>query len=725
MADSRVRALLIGRASGSVRLWASVLAVLAAAGLLGTALGQGSAGDERAVPEVLQFSAEISDLNSLIAWVTVSLSGEARVQIEYGNEGAGRFRTRLSEPAVNHYIPVVRLRAESAYLYAIGVEGPDGEVVFRAGDEGEFTTRALPEPLQTHSHRVSGRSTQQLILGDFQLHLVFWDDDGRIVWYYEVPENTPGIGAIKQTPEGILRWEAWRCCLREVSPLAMQVGEIAFDAEQEPFTPHHDYWVLDDGRIVSLAEGNVEFANPADPEGDPVRVTTDAIVAWDPASGNSERVWEALDVWEVDLPGSDEEEDSWEWQVGWDDPSYRWMHVNSIQIRPRGNVILSIRNQRKIVSLSPDLQEIEWELGGVGSDFAFPDPSDQFYAQHAATELPNGNILTFDNGYLRPEAEGGQYSRALELRLDEQTGTAVKAWEHRADPDLFVSHFGSAYRLRNGNTLVNYGVTPQATDVLWDEQTPILLIEADEAGGEVFRLETWGLVAPARYRVYGDIDSIMGEVRLPSPERPQPGGACSMDDALCVHTIPQRPADSEGQGAAEIERAFTLDGTRFRLPDGGAIHKLNLGSLPLDGDGRTVEPMRLCLPVDGSAPVAMLARYSATGGRWELLQGATGDPDGGSICGLVDRSGRYAAVEAEALGAGLDAARGDSSAVWRAGTATTASKLLGALAGEGVRALYWHNGATWQGFATLAGGTLVPGARDFAIEPGMRLWLGD
>ena len=704
----------------SARAWVPALAVLAAAGLLGTALGQ-DAGDDQAAPEVLQFSAEISDLNSLIAWVTVSLSGEARVQIEYGNEGAGRFRTRLSEPAVNHYIPVARLRAETAYQYAIGVEGPDGEVVFRADDEGEFTTRALPELLQRHSHQASGRSTQQLILGDFQLHLVFWDDDGRIVWYYEAPEQTPGIGAVKQTPEGNLRWEAWRCCLREVSPLAMQVGEIAFDAEQEPFIPHHDYWVLDDGRILSLAEGSVEFANPADPEGDPVRVTTDAIVAWDPASGNPERVWEALDVWEVDLPGPDEEEASWEWQVGWDENHFRWMHVNSIQIRPRGNVILSIRNQRKIVSLSPDLQAIEWELGGVGGDFAFPDPSDQFYAQHAATELPNGNILTFDNGFLRPEAEGGQYSRALELRLDEQAGTAVKAWEHRADPDLFVSHFGSAYRLRNGNTLVNYGVTPQATDVHWDEQTPILLIEADEAGDEVFRLETWGAIAPSRYRAYGDIDSIMGEVRLPSAERPEPGGACSADEALCVRTIPQPPADS---AEAEIERSSAGDGARFRLPAGGAIHGLNLGSLPLDREGRTFEPMRLCLPTGGSAPVAMPARYSAADGRWELLQGAAGDP-GGGICGLVDRSGRYALLETDSLGAGLDAVRAGSPAIWRAGTMTTASELLGALAGEGVRALYRRDGAGWRGYAALPSGRLVPGARDFPIEPGANLWLGN
>ena len=705
----------------SLRRLAPALAILAAICFLGgTALGQEGAGDEAGAPEVVQFRAEISDVNALIAWVTVSLSDEARVQIEYWNEGAGRFRAPLSEPAVNHYLPVVRLRAGTTYEYSIGVEGPEGEIAFRAGDGGEFTTRELPEALGRYSHRVEGRSTQQLILGDFMLHLVFWDDDGQIVWYYSVPEGTQGIGAIKRTADGNLRWEAWRCCLREVSPTAEQVGEIIYDIEQEQSSPHHDYWVLDDGRILSITEENVEVADPANAEGDPITVVTDVLLAWDPVSGSSERVWEAVDAWEIELPDMD----SWEWQVAWGESQFRWTHANSMQIRPRGNVILSLRSQRKIVSLSPDLQTVEWELGGIGSDFSFPEPSDQFYAQHAATELPNGNILMFDNGNLRPEAEGGNYSRALELRLDKDAGTAVKAWEHRTDPDLFVSRFGSAYRLRNGNTLVNYGITLQATETEWLEQTPIVLVEADETGGEVFRMETWDFNAPSRYRTYGDIDSIMGEVRLPSLERPQPGTACMGDeDDLCVQTIPQPPADP---GAVALERSFRRDGALFRLPAGRAVHKLNLGSQPLDDAGRTAEPMRLCLPEAGSGPVAMLARYSAEDGQWELLQGAksaTGDSEGG-VCGLTDRSGRYAVVETEMLSAGLDGTRANSSAIWRAGSTTSAAELLGGLANSGVRALYWHDGAAWRGYAAPIDGEPVPGAEDFEIRPGAMLWLG-
>ena len=76
------------------------------------------------------------------------------------------------------------------------------------------------------------------------------------------------------------------------------------------------------------------------------------------------------------------------------------------------------------------------------------------------------------------------------------------------------------------------------------------------------------------------------------------------------------------------------------------------------------------------------------------------------------------------LSAGLDGARVNSPAIWRAGSTTTASELLGALADGGVQALYWHDRAAWQGYAAPIDGEPLPGARDFEIRPGAMLWLG-
>ena len=141
--------------------------------------------------------------------------------------------------------------------------------------------------------------------------------------------------------------------------------------------------------------------------------------------------------------------------------------------------------------------------------------------QHTASELPNGNILVFDNRAKLPEEEGGKrYSRALELRLDFDAKTAVKAWEFSPEPRMYSRILSSAYRLDNGNTLVNFGTSPDLANI------PIAIAEAYARGREVFRLESIDPPlsevldkGPERCRAYPGPKSIMGETMLRAPRR--------------------------------------------------------------------------------------------------------------------------------------------------------------------------------------------------------------
>ena len=141
---------------------------------------------------------------------------------------------------------------------------------------------------------------------------------------------------------------------------------------------------------------------------------------------------------------------------------------------------MSNRHLNQIIAIKPDFSGVDWKLGGVGSDFTFPNPSDQFYHQHDVKMLPNGDILLFDNGQSRPDDQGGQYSRAEELKLDFTTMQATKVWEYRNVPDLFSSAVGSAVRLSNGNTVVDFGVDPVTED-----PSIFTVVEADPNGNPV------------------------------------------------------------------------------------------------------------------------------------------------------------------------------------------------------------------------------------------------
>jgi hypothetical protein len=101
--------------------------------------------------------------------------------------------------------------------------------------------------------------------------------------------------------------------------------------------------------------------------------------------------------------------------------------------------------------------------------------------------LENGNLLLFDNGNGRPAAEGGQYTRALELALDWRTMTAAKVWEYRHQVGAsggvpvykYSDRVGAAQRLENGNTIVWFGADINPTTLAPKNPQTYTLVEAD------------------------------------------------------------------------------------------------------------------------------------------------------------------------------------------------------------------------------------------------------
>ena len=345
-----------------------------------------------------------------------------------------------------------------------------------------------------------------MILADYRrgnawAHFVH-DETGGVVWYNLEP-RTHYLAPVDRLPGGNLIFLDGGH-LTEMTPLGETVNRFKPGGEWA----HHDVTVLDDGRVIFPSRKRLVLDDSANGGSEETTTTTTFLVdnlrVWDPESGRVEQVWDSNAAWDVL------------------DPNQRvrarrngpvdWTHLNSVSTGPRGNFIVSFRARNQVISLSPDFRTIEWQLGGPDSDYEFPNPADRFYGQHTAAQLANGNVLVFDNGWTRPAAEGGEYSRALELRLDATAGTAVKVWEYRPDPDIYSRGRGSAYRLRNGNTLARFSVRERLT-----------IVEVDAAGNEVFRLEHLSRYEPRlkSYRAYGGFTSIMGETMLRPPAAAQ------------------------------------------------------------------------------------------------------------------------------------------------------------------------------------------------------------
>ena len=149
-------------------------------------------------------------------------------------------------------------------------------------------------------------------------------------------------------------------------------------------------------------------------------------------------------------------------------------HANSIWVMDDGNYLLSSRDLSQAIKIDPVTGYMIWRLGGKKGEFTFVnDPLNGFTCQHGVRELPNGDIILFDDG----DGHMPQQSRAVEYALDLDQMTATLVWTATADPPLYTYVLGYAQRLQNGNTLITYGVALQVQEVdpdgnlLWDLTT--------------------------------------------------------------------------------------------------------------------------------------------------------------------------------------------------------------------------------------------------------------
>jgi arylsulfotransferase ASST len=171
-----------------------------------------------------------------------------------------------------------------------------------------------------------------------------------------------------------------------------------------------------------------------------------------------------------------------------------YVHGNSIDVDPDGNLILSSRHMNEITKISRATGDILWRLGGRNNQFTFINEPIAFSHQHCARRLPNGHITLFDNGNFRTP----EFSRAVEYAIDEVQKTATLVWQYRLNPDVFTVAAGSVQRLSNGNTLIGWGTSmPTLTEVAPDGSlVSELSFESGIGSYRAFRFE-WPPVKPA------------------------------------------------------------------------------------------------------------------------------------------------------------------------------------------------------------------------------------
>ncbi|MBN2681164.1 MAG: aryl-sulfate sulfotransferase [Bacteroidales bacterium] len=133
-----------------------------------------------------------------------------------------------------------------------------------------------------------------------------------------------------------------------------------------------------------------------------------------------------------------------------------YVHGNSMDICPDGNLLLSSRLLDEATKINRNTGDIIWRFGGINNMFEFTDTSDfvGFSRQHDVRMLENGNITMFDNGMYHDI----QRSYGKEYSLDTVNMTATLVWSFHHPTNTYATRMGSLQRLPNGNTLICWGL---------------------------------------------------------------------------------------------------------------------------------------------------------------------------------------------------------------------------------------------------------------------------
>ena len=140
------------------------------------------------------------------------------------------------------------------------------------------------------------------------------------------------------------------------------------------------------------------------------------------------------------------------------EPHGQWdyFHINSVDERRRGNLIVSSRHTWTVYKLDRATGDVIWRLGGKSSTSRSAGAAKTSW-QHDARVHPDGTLTVFDNAASGTGPPFRTRSRAVTLRLDEahRTATLVSAFTNRRP--LSSPSQGDVQRLANGDDFVGYG----------------------------------------------------------------------------------------------------------------------------------------------------------------------------------------------------------------------------------------------------------------------------
>jgi len=288
------------------------------------------------------------------------------------------------------------------------------------------------------------------------------DAKGRIVYF----KNFPGSSDFRLQSNGLAYYY-----ISNKSGANFYIIDSAFKTidtiacRNGIFTDGHDFQILPDGHYLLLGYETVTmdlskykmFLKRNIPGSSHAQVKCNVIQELD-KNKNVVFEWHAKDYFQFDDIDNFFIDDS---------QNVDWTHFNSVDMDKDGNLLVSSKHFNQVIKINHHDSSIIWRMGGKRNQFRFINDSIPFLAPHDVRRIKNGNITLLDNGY--GDSSHIHPARALEYNIDERNKTTFLKWSYVRKPEIFSSGTGNVQRLKNGNTLVNFGrVLNDSNNILFE-----------------------------------------------------------------------------------------------------------------------------------------------------------------------------------------------------------------------------------------------------------------
>ena len=363
-------------------------------------------------------------------------------------------------PAVASAAPRVgRTLPAYTFVSAPKLHPPKLQVLTRTGSvaQGDFLT-SNTAPIRVGMGTTSADQGGPLIL----------DSRAEPVWFHPVGSGGKTYDLQQQSYQGrpVLTW------LQGQSLVIVDehYHRVATLRSRAPWTIDiHDAYITGGGVWVSVTrivgdQNLTAYGGPA--QGSVVDV---GVEEFQISTGRVIRTWDALNpggkpnvpLSASEVPASANYGGSANGQRLWD--AY---HLNSVQVLPDGDLLVSIRNTWAIYLINPTTHRTIWTLGGKDSSFAFESGASFAWQHDARLVRPwqDGQGRDVELTLFNDDSGGAGHPAkpsaglVLALNTTSHEATLVKAYRHY--PPLSALVEGSMQVLPNGDALVGWGSEP-------------------------------------------------------------------------------------------------------------------------------------------------------------------------------------------------------------------------------------------------------------------------